>query len=73
MQDFGLSGFLIVGYLEDGDGRLRRVCIANAAKNPAFEDGLRPMIHAAHIWGAQPAVSGRPADEPPPTEPENNG
>lgn len=65
MQDFGLSAFVIVGYLEDGQGNLRRVCIANAAGNPAFEDGLRPLIHAAHIWGAQPAISGRHVDEPP--------
>lgn len=63
MQDFGLSAFIIIGYLENGEGRLQRVCIANTAKNPAFEDGLRPLIHHAHIWGAQPAVSGLP-DQP---------
>lgn len=62
MQDFGLSAFCIVGYLEDADGNLRRVCIANTAKNPAFEDGLRPVIHFAHAWGAVPAVEGRPQE-----------
>jgi hypothetical protein len=67
MQEMGLSGFVLVGYLEDGEGRLQRVCIANTAKNPAMEDGLRPLIHAAHVWGAMPAISGRP-EEPPPSE-----
>lgn len=66
MQDFGLSGFVLIGYMETTDGPMRRVCVANTAKNPAFEDGLRPMIHAAHLWGAQPAVSGRPDENPPP-------
>ncbi len=63
MQDWGLSAFVIVGYLEDADGKLQRVCIANTAKNPAFEDGLRPVIHFAHAWGASPAITGR-TDEP---------
>lgn len=54
MQDFGLSGFVLVGYLSDADGNLKRVCIANTMKNPAFEDGLRPLIQFAHIWGVTP-------------------
>lgn len=52
MQDFGLSAFVIVGYREDGEGKLQRVCIANTGQNPAFEDGLRPVLHFAHMWGA---------------------
>lgn len=70
MQDFGLSAFVLVGYLSDADGNLQRVCIANAAKNPAFEDGLRPVINFAHMWGAQPAIGGRhvPTELPPTTD-----
>lgn len=64
MQDFCLSAFVIVGYMETEDGKIERVCIANTARNPAFEDGLRPMIHAAHVWGAMPSITGR-GDEPP--------
>lgn len=52
LQEFGVSAVVIVGYAEV-DGGLKRICIANCAKNPAFEDGLRPMIHAAHIWSQQ--------------------
>ena len=59
MQDFGLSAFVMIGYLEDADGTLCRVCIANTAKNAAFEDGLRPLIHFAHVWGAQPPADGK--------------
>jgi hypothetical protein len=54
MQDYGLSGFVLIGYLSDADGGLKRVCIVNTARNPAIEDGLRPLIHAAHVWGAVP-------------------
>lgn len=54
MQDYGLSAFVIVGYLSDAEGNLQRVCIAQTGHNPAIEDGLRPMIAAAHIWGGVP-------------------
>lgn len=65
MQDFGLSAFVIVGYISDPDGNLKRVCIANTMRNPAFEDGLRPMIACAHAWGAQPAAPFRDPSSPP--------
>ncbi|MBU2072771.1 MAG: hypothetical protein KKA68_21260 [Gammaproteobacteria bacterium] len=51
LQEFGISAFVIVGYLETEKG-IERVCIANTAGNPAFEDGLRPIISFAHLWGA---------------------
>lgn len=59
MQELGLSAFVIIGYLETENG-LDRVCIANTAKNPAFEDGLRPAIHFAHMWGASPLPPEKP-------------
>lgn len=54
MEEYGLVGFALVGYHEDGDGRVRRVCIINAGGNPAIEDGLRPVIGFAQMWGATP-------------------
>lgn len=64
MQEYGLSAFVLVGYHEDADGKIQRVCIANTARNPAFEDGLRPIIHFAHVWGAiPPAPPAAPAPD----------
>lgn len=53
LQEFGVVSFVLVGYLEGPDGKLQRICVANTAKNPAFEDGLRPAIAFANAWGAQ--------------------
>lgn len=60
MQEHGLSAFVIVGYAEDGEGNLRRVCIANTGPNPAFQDGLRPVIAFAHAWGSDPVRHQQP-------------
>lgn len=65
MQEFGLSAFVLVGYLEDGQGKLQRVVIANTQRNPAFEDGLRPVMHFAQIWGASSASFAPNPDSPP--------
>lgn len=65
MQDHGLSAFVLAGYLSDADGNLKRVCIANTMRNPAFEDGLRALIQFAHLWGSVPRVQ---PPESPPTE-----
>lgn len=65
--EYGVTSFVLVGYQEDGEGTVRRVCIANTAKNPAYEDGLRPVIHFAHMWNAV-AV---PPIQPPPEEAQN--
>jgi hypothetical protein len=64
LSEGGVEAFVLVGYLRTEGGELQRVCLADTAKNPAFEDGLRPVIHFAHMWGATPQ---RPtAEEPPP-------
>ena len=54
MADYGLTGFVLIGYLEDGEGKRQRVCICNTGQDPAIEDGLRPLINMAGIWGASP-------------------
>lgn len=64
LQEYGLSAFVLIGYLEDAENRLQRVCIANTGKNPAFEDGLRPAIQFAHMWGATPGQFRAPAPPP---------
>jgi hypothetical protein len=61
LNEFGLRGFVLVGYLESADGKKQRVCIANTDHDAALEDGLRPMIQFAHMWGA--------STQPPPMPP----
>ena len=65
MQDYGLSGFVLIGYLSDAEGNLRRVCIVNDGKNPAIQDGLRPLIQMAHVWGAAPPETSLPPEATP--------
>lgn len=62
MQEYGLSAFVLIGYRENNDGKLNRVCIVNTGNNPAYEDGLRPLIAFAHAWGAIPPIA-NPSDE----------
>jgi len=63
MQEYGLSAFVIAGYFEDGEGGIKRGLIVNTQRNPAFEDGLRPIIQIAAIWGATPQAGNRPWTE----------
>lgn len=58
--EYGVTGFVLLGYAEDGEGKLRRICIAQTGKNPLMEDALRPAIHFAHVWGTA-AVEFRPS------------
>jgi len=53
MHDAGVESFVIVGYLRDEDDKIQRICIANSGNNPAYEDGLRPIIQVAGIWSGQ--------------------
>lgn len=54
-EEFGVTGFVVIGYVEDGDGKLRRICIVQTRQNPIMEDALRPVIHFAHMWGCEAA------------------
>lgn len=65
LNEFGLEGFVLFGYLADAGGSLRRVCIANTAGNPAFEDGLRQFLVMGQIWGASSASLAPNPDSPP--------
>jgi hypothetical protein len=53
MQDAGIEGFVMVAYLRDAEDKIQRVCIAHCGNNPAYEDGLRPIIQVAGIWSGQ--------------------
>lgn len=64
MQEYGLVAFVIAGYVEDGDGKVKRFCVAQTGGNPAFEDGLRPLINFSLIWAA-PSKNQSPDNEPP--------
>jgi hypothetical protein len=53
MHDAGIEAFVLVAYLKDADDKIQRVCIAHSGNNPAYEDGLRPIIQVAGIWSGQ--------------------
>ncbi len=53
LQEFGMEAFVIVGYVRLEGDVLQRVCIANDGGNPAYQDGLRPVIHFASMWSNQ--------------------
>ncbi len=53
MQDAGIEAMVMVAYLRDADDKIQRVCIAHSGDNPAYEDGLRPIIQVAGIWSGQ--------------------
>ncbi len=64
LQEFGVTGFVLTGYVEDADGKRNRVLFVNTQKDPAMEDGLRPLIQFSHMW-AQTPMSPPDSDEPP--------
>ena len=66
MQEYGMTAFVIAGYMEDGEGTVKRFCIAQTGGNPAYEDGLRPLVNFSAMWGATPAITEPKNDGPPP-------
>lgn len=52
LNELGLAAFVLVGYLEDGDGKTHRVTLGSSGHNPAQADGLRGMQIMAQKWGA---------------------
>ena len=63
LQELGIEGFVIAGYLSNGDGKVGRfaMCVANS---PPVEDGLRHLATFSGMWAA-------PAEEfTPPAQPE---
>lgn len=51
LQEMGVDGFLIVGYMTLGDGSKSRLLLVSDGGDPAIRDGLHPVAHAAAVWG----------------------
>lgn len=51
LQELGLVSFLLVGYAEDGNGKVSKVTMGLPGNNPAYADGLRNMQALADRWG----------------------
>jgi hypothetical protein len=60
LSEIGVEGFVIAGYVTDGDRRSGRfaMCIANS---PPVEDGLRQLATFAGMWAAPAAEFAPPA------------
>lgn len=52
LQELGVEAAVITGYRTDGDGKVTKITVGFDGNNPAYADGLRPMIQAAGIWAA---------------------
>lgn len=50
LQEMGLEAFVLCAYVRSGDGQIDRAVIASDGKNPAYSDGLRPILTVASIW-----------------------
>ncbi len=61
LNEYGVTAFAMVGYLESAEGKKQRICLCNTGGDPMAEDGLRPVIQFAHMWGA--------TSQPPPMPP----
>ena len=53
-NEYGVTGFVLIGYHDNGEGARNRICIVQTGRDPAIEDGLRPIINFAQMWGAPP-------------------
>lgn len=50
LQELGFEAFALTGYLSDGEGKIQKVTVGHDGNNPAYADGIRPMLQAAVIW-----------------------
>lgn len=64
LQEFGVTGFVLAGYVENPEGNRERLLFVNTHGDPAMEDGLRPLIQFGHIWSHVPQQE--PDEQPPP-------
>jgi hypothetical protein len=67
LQEMGVEGCVIAGYIQTGDRRTGKFTsmFANPA-NIAVEDGLKPLLAFAGMWSAPPREFAAP---PPPEAP----
>lgn len=55
MQEAGIEAFALVGYAKFDGEHLTRFVIVNDGDNPAYQDGLRPVVQFARFWGMEAA------------------
>ena len=69
LEELGVEGFVMGGYVSDSEGKLTRFASANISKNPAIEDGLSKWAIALSMWSAPPQeFAPPPAASAPKTE-----
>ena len=51
LEEMGVRGFLICGYIEPSPGVKTRMLAVVDQGDPAIADGLRPVAFAAAVWG----------------------
>lgn len=58
LEELGIEGFIMAGYVVDGQGMMSRFACGQTNKNPAIEDGLGSLCLAVSVWaGRQPDPS----------------
>lgn len=68
LQEMGVEGFVIAGYMTDGERKFGRFALS-VTTNPMAEDGLLPLTRFAAMWSA-PAAEFAP---PPPLHEDHPG
>lgn len=72
LEEAGIDGFVIAGYVNQGDGKLVRLAMVCTGKNVAVEDGLRSVATFVSMWSApcqefnQPSAGETKTDAPKP-------
>lgn len=49
-EELGIEGFVMVGYVNSGDGELKRLMLVQMSRNAAVQDGLRPVLTFGRMW-----------------------
>lgn len=50
LEEMGVEGFLLIGYIRTGDGKRNRLMMVSAGDDPAIADGLEPVARAGAVW-----------------------
>ena len=72
LQEMGVDGFVMAGYVTDGEGKMSRFASMLTNKSPAIEDGLSKLAVYLAMWSA-PAVEFTPPAPTPAPEPDRPG
>lgn len=50
LEEMGIEGFVLAGYISTGDGKRSRIILGNDGGDPSIKDGLTPVNTAILIW-----------------------